>query len=260
MDTAMLKVAARFCGPPDSANGGYFAGLVAAAIGEQVTVRLHRPPPLETDLLVSAAAPHESQSGWQPDWVVLDAAQSCASARRAKLELTAPEPPSYIEAFDACLHEPPAAQHPCPGCFVCGPARARGDGLRLFAQPLPGLPRVATPWLPDASLGRADGKVAPEFMAAALDCPGFHALRTGSRLWLLGEFTVHVDRLVHVDEPCVIVGWCIERRGRKAVVGTALYDEDGECCARAIGTWIEPRQPAMLASGEAAAGSAGQAL
>jgi hypothetical protein len=91
------------------------------------------------------------------------------------------------------------------------------------------------------SLAGGAGKVRSEFLSAALDCPGYQALRTGSRPWLLGEFTAHVDRLVHADEPCIIVGWKIEGRGRKQIVGTALFDEDNEVCAWARGTWIEPR-------------------
>jgi hypothetical protein len=82
---------------------------------------------------------------------------------------------------------------------------------------------------------------APEVLSAALDCPGFHALRTGARPWLLGEFTAQVDRLVRAGERCVIVGWKIEGQGRKQMVGTALFDEDSEVCAWARGTWIEPR-------------------
>ena len=54
--------------------------------------------------------------------------------------------------------------------------------------------------------------------------------------------TAHVDRRVHVDEPCVLIGWLIAHRGRKYEVGTALFDEDGEACARARATWVEPRQ------------------
>ena len=48
-----------------------------------------------------------------------------------------------------------------------------------------------------------DGKVRPEFMWAAMDCPGcFAANKSGRGNWLLGEFTAHVDRRVHIDEPC----------------------------------------------------------
>jgi hypothetical protein len=58
---------------------------------------------------------------------------------------------------------------------------------------------------------------------------------------LLGEYTAHVDRRVHVDEPCVVIGWRIATSGRKHEVGTALFDEDGELCAQAHALWIEPR-------------------
>jgi hypothetical protein len=100
---------------------------------------------------------------------------------------------------------------------------------------------VAAPWVPHPSLGEADGKVAAEFMTAALDCPGYFAARNDGVPMLLGEFTAHIDRRVHVDEPCVLVGWRLAVSGRKYEVGTALYDEDGEPCACARAVWIEPR-------------------
>ena len=43
-----LTIATRFCGPPASANGGYFAGMVAMLASRTVTVRLLMPPPLDT--------------------------------------------------------------------------------------------------------------------------------------------------------------------------------------------------------------------
>jgi hypothetical protein len=45
-----LQVAPRYCGPPASANGGYVCGLVAAAIGRPVTMRLVKPIPLQSPL------------------------------------------------------------------------------------------------------------------------------------------------------------------------------------------------------------------
>jgi hypothetical protein len=236
LERGSIRVAARFCGPPGSANGGYVCGLVAQAIGSLVTVRLLKPPPLATDLAL-----HDDGAGL---WSLWQDPQRIIEARPATLDLQPPAPPSYVEALDASLHGPGTSDHPCPGCFVCGPARARGDGLRIFSGPVPGREIVAAAWLPDASLGEANGKVKPEFIAAALDCPGFHALRTGKQLWLLGEYTCHIDRLVHVAEPCVIIGWKIEGRGRVATVGTALFAEDGELCALARGTWIAPRPTA----------------
>jgi hypothetical protein len=52
---------------------------------------------------------------------------------------------------------------------------------------------------------------------------------------------VHIDRLVHVGESCMVVGWKIGSSGRKHEAGTAIFDEDGELCGRARAVWIEPR-------------------
>jgi hypothetical protein len=235
MVLATIYVAARFCGPPESANGGYICGLVADQIHQPVTVRLLRPPPLETALEL-----HGTEPGL---WTVEYEGQRYIEARAiAPLDVEIPDSPGYPQAQESTLHGPDdPREHPCPGCFVCGPDRAYGDGLRIFAGPVPGRDLVAAAWVPDASLARGDGKVPPEVLSAALDCPGFHALRTGARPWLLGEFTAHVDRVVRAGERCVIVGWKIDGQGRKQTVGTALFDEEGKVCAWARGTWIEPR-------------------
>ena len=238
VNRSTLRVAARFCGPPTSANGGYICGLVADAIGQLVTVRLLRPPPLDTDMTL-----HADEGLWHVD----HGAERIVEARSANLDdLIPPLAPAYAAAAEASRHAPwsDPAQHPCPGCFVCGPLRSAGDGMRLFAGAVPGQAFVATGWVPDASLGRADGTVAPEFIAAALDCPGFQSMQTGLKPYLLGEFTCRIDRPVHVGEPCVIVGWKIEVKGRRHIVGTSLHGKDGQLCAVAKGVWIEPREPA----------------
>jgi acyl-CoA thioesterase FadM len=98
---------------------------------------------------------------------------------------------------------------------------------------------VAAPWLPADSLDRGDGKVGVEFHWAALDCPGYFAVSAGRRLMVLGEMHAHVDRCVHVGEPCTVIGWKIDHEGRKYRAGTAIFDEDGELCARAEATWVE---------------------
>jgi hypothetical protein len=230
-----IEVAARFCGPPGSANGGYICGLVTQRIQRPVTVRLLRAPPLQTALKLRGLEPGV--------WVADDASVRYLEARStAPLQLAIPAAPGYLQAQESSLHGPrDAREHPCPGCFVCGPDRALGDGLRIFAGPVPGRDLVAADWVPDPSLAGSNGTVRPEFLSAALDCPGFHALRTGPRPWLLGEFTVHVEAPVPANQRCVIVGWKIDGRGRKRVVGTALFDEGGKVCAWACGTWIEPR-------------------
>ncbi|MBV6417730.1 MAG: hypothetical protein CMLOHMNK_02494 [Steroidobacteraceae bacterium] len=230
-DLDVITVANRFRGPDTSANGGYFAGLVSARAPGPVTVRLLAPPPLDEALVVrrDGAALRISHDD-----------SAIAEARPMESGLpTAPAPPSYDIALEASRNFAGFHRHDFPGCFVCGTQRERGDGLRIFAGPW-GEGVVAAPWVPDASLAGDDGKVAAEFMCAALDCPGYYATRVERRM-LLGEFTVHVDRRVHIDEPCVVIGWHLGSSGRKHVVGTALYDEDGELCARALGLWIEAR-------------------
>jgi hypothetical protein len=237
-----LIIDQRFRGPPNSANGGYFSGCVAALCGSTVTVRLMRPPPLDTPMEVT-----QREEGVVE---VLHGDNVIARTRPGEANIVVPKPPSYVEAVEASRHYVGFDDHPFPTCFVCGPHRARGDGLRIFAGLVADGRFVAAPWVPDASLDFGDGKVRPEFMAAAMDCPGcFAANREGRGNWLLGEFTAHVDRRVHIDERCIVIGWHIRSSGRKHEAGTALFDEDGEPVGRAHAIWIEPRQEGAPAAG-----------
>jgi hypothetical protein len=234
-----LTVDARFCGPPGCANGGYFAGLLARCSSQLVRVRIERPIPLQVPLEVSSDAAGALQ--------LLHQGAVLARAEPAAFELEVPQPPDYLHALDASLHFVGFAQHAYPGCFVCGTDRARGDGLRIFAGALSGHGQVAATWVPDVSLSGGDGKVRPEFMSAALDCPGYFAARSDGVPMLLGEYSVHVDRCVHVDEPCIVIGWRIAVSGRKHEVGTALFDYDGDLCARARALWIELKPDGAVA-------------
>lgn len=228
-----LTIAKRFCGPPASSNGGYFCGLVAALSAKTLTVRLVKPPPLDTPL--EAVELEDGGIEVRHGEVVI------ARARVSELVVEPPAPPSYVDTLDASLKYAGFVEHPFPTCFVCGTQRSRGDGMRVFAGPVAGRELVAAPWVPHASLDNGEGKVRPEFMWAAMDCPGCYAANASGRgNWLLGEFTAHVDRLVHIDEPCRIVGWPLASKGRKHEAGTALFDEDGELCGRARAVWIEP--------------------
>jgi hypothetical protein len=232
----IVNIAPRYCGPPDRANGGYACGSLARHAAEVVRVRLEKPVPLATDLEVVV------RSGGALE--LLDGQERVARAEPAGLHLHVPAPPSYFEALEASRHYLGFIEHAYPSCFVCGTGRARGDGLHVFAGRCGTRGLVASPWTPDPSLDAGDGKVQAEFMWAVLDCPGYFAARDDLKKMLLGEFTAHVDRRVHIDEPCVVIGWRISISGRKYEVGTALFDEDGELCARARGIWIEPRPDA----------------
>ena len=130
--------------------------------------------------------------------------------------------------------------HRFPTCFVCGTQRVRGDGLRIFAGPIPERAVVAAPWVPDTGLDAGDGKVLPEFMSAALDCPGYYAVAPDDRMLLLAEFTAHVDRRVHIGESCR--WWLADRRERPQARGRhRAVRRKGELCGRARALWIEPR-------------------
>jgi hypothetical protein len=229
-----LTVASRFCGPPSSSNGGYFAGLVATLASETLTVRLLRPPPLDTEFTVTELTEGKLE--------IRNGEALIGEARPASVKLDPPAAPQYFQAVEASRRYAGFANHRFPTCFVCGTQRGRADGMRIFAGPIESRSLVAAPWVPDASLDQGDGKVRPEFMSAALDCPGFYAVSPDDRMMVLAELTAHVDRLVHVGDQCTIIGWALGSDGRKHYAGTAIFDQDGVVCGKAQALWIEPRQ------------------
>lgn len=227
-----VTVAPRFRGPPESGNGGYVAGLVAGFCTGATEVRLVAPPPLSRALGVHRLG----------DGVVelRDGEAPVAVARPAELDLEVPPAPGWDEAREAATRFVAREQHHFPGCFVCGPDRAADDGLCVHPGAVrPGL--VAAPWRPHASLAKGSGLVAPEYLWAALDCPGYFAAAPDLPLMLLGTLTARVDGCVAVGEPCVVAGWALGAEGRRRLAGTAVYAADGACVARAAATWIELR-------------------
>lgn len=225
-----VQIAARFNGPPDSGNGGYATGMIALAIGEPVGVRLMRPVPMNQDLAIASAG--------EGRWEARAGSELIATAELRTVQADVPRPPSLVEARGVSQHFTGFSRHIYPTCFVCGPQRAPGDGLRIFPGSVPGTNVFAAPLQPDRSLGDAAGKLCPEFIWAALDCPGYFA-SANPKPALLGELAVRVERTPHVGEPCVVTAWRIEGEGRKHRVGTALFDADGQCCALGVATWIE---------------------
>jgi hypothetical protein len=230
----LLVIARRFRGPPTSGNGGYTCGMLAAAASRPVEVRLIKPPPLDRRLEV---VDDPATGGLN----LVDGADLVATATPKTFELEVPRPPTYAEALAAVGNYEGFQAHAYSDCFVCGPARHRGDGMRVFAAPIPARELVAAAWIPDRTLVGADGKVLPEFMWAALDCPGFFATGAAIRGPLLGTYAARIDRCVHLDASCVVIGWALKHEGRKHVVGTAIFDNFGELCGRALATWVEPR-------------------
>ncbi len=222
-----LTIEARFNGPDGSANGGYTCGRIAALLDGHAEVTLRSPPPLERPLAVERVG-----GGLR----VLDGDNLVAEAAPASVELELPAPPSWAEAEAASARYPGFEEHAFPRCFVCGPEREPGDGLRVFAGPL-GDGRFAATWIPS--------EVSPELVWAALDCPGAIAVGFPDRgETLLGRFAVEVDELPEPGERCVVLAWPLGEEGRKLYAGTALYGEDGRPLARARATWIAPNAAA----------------
>jgi hypothetical protein len=183
-----------------------------------------------------------TQSGTSVELV--QGATVVARARPAVMSLDIPAAPTLAEAEAAARSYRGLRSHPFPTCFVCGPERAAGDGLRIFAGPLRSAV-VACPWVPDASLGDGKGRVLTEFVWSALDCPGAFSFEFPEKTAvLLGEMAASVRGAVSVGERYVIVGWELARDERRHFTGTALFSESGECRACARATWFEiPSSP-----------------
>lgn len=226
-----IVVGPRFCGPPNSANGGYICGRMAAYIDGPACIRLMSPPPLDTPMQVMQ----------DTDGARLILGDDCiATARPATLSLDMPRPPVVQDARIATKSYRGFHDHPYPTCFVCGPDRAESDGLRLFPGSVGGHDMVAANWLPDSSLGHTDGIVADEFVWAVLDCPGafsFDPPASGSIL--LGELTAEISGSVIAGREYIVTAWQIEHEGRRHKTGSAIFDQNETCLAAAGATWFE---------------------
>lgn len=231
MLTEALTIPRRFNGPPRSGNGGYVCGRLASYLDGPASVRLRVPPPLERALKVEAR---------DDEARMFDGDTLVAQARRIAFELSPPAPPSFAEAqvaSKACIG---FKRHLLPRCFVCGPQRAEGDGLRIFPGRTADDALFAAPWVPHASLDDGSGRVASEFLWAALDCAGaFAVMPDAMHPIILGELCARLDGTVAIGEPCVVAAWAIGAEGRKRFAGTALYSATGVAVAVARATWIE---------------------
>lgn len=238
-----VTIARRFRGPPNSGNGGYVCGVLARHIPGAAEVTLRSPPPLETQLDV-----HDAGNG---TWELRATAATVAVGKAIDLKVARVETATFAQAATAEQRTPiKPHEHLLPMCFVCGPDRAHGDGLRLFAGPLEhrgeggGVVFAAT-WTPYANLAADDGLVAPEFVWSALDCPtGYvflHDPATGgfnASPILLGRLAAKVTARPRPGERCVVTAWETGRDGRKCNAEAALFGEGGNLLAVARATWI----------------------
>ncbi|HXF21143.1 MAG TPA: hypothetical protein VN597_11845 [Streptosporangiaceae bacterium] len=237
--TGRLLVGPRYCGPPGTGNGGYVSGLIAGFLDGPAEVTLRRPPPLGTPLAVQRDGDQAIR--------VLDGPTLVAEAARVPdhLAVELPAPVSVQDARRAGrgsrLRTHPD-EHPFPRCFVCGPDREPGDGLRIHVGRVAGRELSADAWCPGESLAGPDGQVRAEFLWAALDCPGgIGAFGDGSLdgpPFVLGRFAVRQTGAVRAGEAHAVAGWRVAQDGRKMLAGSALFTAGGQAVAVARATWI----------------------
>jgi hypothetical protein len=231
---SQLTIAHRFHGPKDSGNGGYVAGKLAALIGGTAEISLRAPPPLDRPLdLVRNGEAIELKDG----------ETLLASVRPATLELDVPALPAADLIDRAEKFGGSDVDSDFNECFVCGKARAAGDGLRVWAGRTDGSEDAGLAvarWTPDPALANADGYLPDEFLWGALDCPGATAVlrEDDTRTVLTGRMTGRIERKLKAGAPATVLAWPISAEGRKLTSGTAVIDAKGNICARARILWI----------------------
>lgn len=235
LTTEWVRVPERFCGPPQSGNGGYTCGLLAQALPDASAVEctIRRPIPIDREMRVFAEGSRAR---------LMDGEVLVIEAVGAELDLELPAPVAWEEAVVASKRSPAFQDHPFPTCFVCGPDRSDHDGLRLF----PGMTSkqngfesfFAAAWVPAAEFAH-DGFVRTEIIWAAMDCPtGFAAGFPWAGKLVTGRLTVKLLAPVPVHARCVIQSWSLGDDGRKCHAGAVLRSGLGDTHAIAKATWI----------------------
>ena len=219
----------RFNGLPDIALGGYVGGILARD-RSKAEVTLRRP--------VRLATPYELSESPDGFFALSDREGILASSRPAEADLEAIPPVGLPESERASEAYPGFLKHLIPRCFVCGPGRAAGDGLRIFPGPVSGRDAVAAPWVPTGSLADLNGIVRPEYVWSSLDCPTIWALMLQSRpedetRAVTAKLAVEHIAPVRADRPHVVVGWKVGETEKSLVSGGAIYANDGKLLARA---------------------------
>src|SRR5690625_402595 len=236
-----FSVSRRFCGPDESANGGWFSGRLAeeAGITGPASVRLLSPPPLEREIQLlpdggarpgSAAHPGNEAGPDGGSYVAMAGDLSIARvAPGGPLSFDElPEPVSFGRAEAAGPQYPGLQEHPFDHCFSCGTRRDPSDALCLRPGPI-AAGMCATAWRPR--------EVTVPIVWSALDCPGGWALGVGGRPMVLGTITGQIHRMPQPGEELVVMAWAISSQGRKHTAGTALY-AGTEVLAQARSVWI----------------------
>lgn len=212
-----LRIPAGWNGPARSANGGIAAGSVAARFDGPVTVRLHAPPPLDTDLTA------------RRDGDVLEVHGPDGTHLLTGRPATAPVVAVPEVDGEQVGHGAPFPDHPAAACVVCGPTRT--DGLGVLPAPVAGHPAVLATWWTPPDWAVRDGALRDELLWGVLDCPGALAVMHASDepvFAALGEVTGELRAPVRAGERVLVVGAQLDRDGRKCHVATAVLGPEGD--------------------------------
>jgi hypothetical protein len=230
---ATVTVPARFNGPPASGNGGYSCGVVAATLEGPVAVSLRRPVPLDQALAVRDQGDGKV-CAFAGDELIVEAVPATPPPKWDG------DLPSLEEARAAYGRYAAPADGEFGHCFVCG--RSRHDGFEIFTGPVEGSDLVASPWTQPAWAADDDGAVLPEFVWAALDCPGYFALHGADMtVAYLVRQQAEIVAPIRTGVEYVVVGRPLERSGRKGLSATAVLDLDGTVLAQAECLLVAPR-------------------
>lgn len=217
-----------YCGPSESGNGGYSAGIFAKQLDFPAEITLRIPPPLDEALTIT----EKDEKSF-----LMHGETLVAEAKPVDFNLEIPTAPTYAEAEAASKDYAGFKDAPFHNCFVCGADREAGEGLNIYAGKTADQ-QVAAPWIPVENLSTDGKKVDSEYIWSALDCPGAWAVMAPNEVIVLGRFAVKIVQDILVNEKYIVTGWGIERDGRKIYTGTAIFTEEGTLCAYGKGTWI----------------------
>jgi hypothetical protein len=245
--TDSIFVSRHFNGPPSSGNGGYVAGLLARELlrrqpgAAAVEVTLRAPLTLEKPLQVR----DDARGGVE----LVDGEALLAQALAVSLDLDLPPAPSLEQARAAGaigrMRSARGSGNAYLHCFGCGIERPPHEGLRIVPAEIGDDGIVASDWTPHEAFAGEDGRVEPEIVWTALDCPAGFAwgrrLGSGNAGLLTGRITLAITGEIRAGEPCVVAAWPLERDGRKLHAGTALFDERGRVLAFSRQLWFAPK-------------------
>jgi hypothetical protein len=240
-----LIVPSRFNGPPASGNGGYSCGVVSARFDGPCAVSLRRPVPLDQPLDLVPA--NGLGTGIAGDSDIPEALRVSAAGELIAEAVAAPEPARWSGPavdLDAARDATSRFVSPASGffdrCFVCG--RERHDGFRVFPGPVATGELVASTWTPPRWAADDGEAVLPEFVWAALDCPGYFALHgADGRLAFLARQGSTIITAPKAGVEYIVAGIALERSGRKGLAATAILDAHGEVLAHSEQVVVEPR-------------------